>query len=393
MRGLLDSGALRALGAILVMHSVVTMAGYSIPVIAPQAAADIGIRPESVGFLVATLYVVAMVTGLLSGMLVDRFGPTRLFQVLLLAVAAGCGLLMSSTAVTAFAAAAVLGAVTGPLNPLGSHVLAQTTPTRWRALVFSLKQCGTPAGGMLAGAILPPLALAHDWRVAIAVIPAVALVLVALAPIGRLGGATPGPARRGGILEATVRALRGVVRDPGLRRVAIVGACFAACQMALGSYLVVYLWREAGLSPALAGLAFSALHVAGIVSRIVLGSVADRRISSQRLLMILALVMAASLLGLTQVTAAWPVLAVFAMTAAMGTSGNGWVGLFFSELARLAPSERTAEVAGGGQFVMYGGIVAGPLVFGALLGATGSYGLCLSLFAGVALLAAALAAR
>jgi cyanate permease len=59
--------------------------------------------------------------------------------------------------------------------------------------------------------------------------------------------------------------------------------------------------------------------------------------------------------------------------------------LFFSELARLAPADRTAEIAGGGQSVMYAGIVAGPLIFGALLGASGSYALCLWLFAGIAL--------
>jgi cyanate permease len=65
------------------------------------------------------------------------------------------------------------------------------------------------------------------------------------------------------------------------------------------------------------------------------------------------------------------------------------VGLFFSELARLAPSDRTAEIAGGGQSVMYAGIVVGPLLFGALLGWSASYALCLWLFAGISMLSCA----
>lgn len=88
---------------------------------------------------------------------------------------------------------------------------------------------------------------------------------------------------------------------------------------------------------------------------------------------------------LTLVSSHWPVAGLFAVTIVVGVGSNGWVGLFFSELARLAPADRTAEIAGGGQSVMYSGIVAGPLVFGALLGASGSYAACWWLFAGIAL--------
>jgi len=380
MRDLVRSGVLRPLGAILLMHSVITTAGYAVPVIAPVAAPAMGLAPEHVGFLVAAIYVSAMVTAPISGVMVARLGPARLFAAMLLVIAAGTALFTLSTALAAFAGALLIGCATGPLNPLGSHVLSRASPPAWRAFVFSIKQCGTPAGGMLAGAVLPPLALAFGWRGAMLVIPVAACVLLVLAPVaGR--GAQGAPVAGGGVRGAMVRSLRGVMLDARLRRVALTGACFAACQMAIGSYLVVYLWRVAGISTELAGLAFSAMHVAGIVSRIVLGAVADRQVGSQRLLAALALVMAASLALLTGLTAEWPLAGVFALTAAVGVSGNGWVGLFFSELARLAPAERTAEIAGGGQSVMYAGIVAGPLAFGALLGASGSYALCLWLFA------------
>jgi predicted MFS family arabinose efflux permease len=343
-----------------------------------------GLEPESVGFLVAVMYFAAMITAPVSGTLIARFGPARMFQGLLLGIALGCVLFSVSTALSAFLGVLLIGCASGPMNPVGSHVLVRAAPPRWRAFVFSVKQCATPAGGMFAGALLPPLSLAFGWQVAMLTIPVVAVALMFLAPMSTRG-AQGGPVAGGSMLRAMVRSLRGVLLDDGLRRVALTGTAFAACQMAIGSYLVVYLWRVAELSPATAGLAFSTMHVAGIASRIVLGAIADRRVSSQNLLAGLALGMVASLALLTAVSSSWPVAGLFAVTIVVGVSSNGWVGLFFSELARLAPADRTAEIAGGGQSVMYAGIVVGPLIFGALLGASGSYAACWWLFAGVAL--------
>ena len=56
-----------------------------------------------------------------------------------------------------------------------SHILAQVAPPRRRGLIFSIKQSAVPAGGLLAGVLLPPLAEAAGWPVAI--LCALALVL------------------------------------------------------------------------------------------------------------------------------------------------------------------------------------------------------------------------
>jgi predicted MFS family arabinose efflux permease len=364
--------------AILAMQSVITMGGYGIPVIAPDAAADLGMTPESVGFLVSTIYLVGMVTGLGTGVLVARMGATRLFQLLLVCVGSGVGLVLAGSPLGAVAGAVLIGCATGPLNPAGSHVLARVAPPHWRALVFSIKQCGTPAGGMLAGAVIPPLVVAYDWRVAFAVVPLAALALLTLAPCGGLGAREGAAQATGNVLRDTLGSLRLVAGDGAIRAVAVTGMCLAACQLALSSYLVLYLRDEVGLSPAHAGATFAVLHVSGIVARVALGAIADRQISAQRLLIVLALVMAASLALIARFSPGWPGALVLGVTVAMGVSGNGWVGLFFLELAKLAPEGRTADVAGGGQFIMYGGIVAGPLLFGAGLALTHSYTACFS---------------
>jgi predicted MFS family arabinose efflux permease len=376
------------LAAIFAMQSALTMGAYAFPVVIPVAALDLGIAPESVGFFVATIYIVAMLVGLYSGRVLVQLGPTRLFQVLLGLSAAGALALTLGSVWSVILAAVLVGCSTGPMNPSGSQVLARVASPDTRALIFSLKQCATPTGGILAGAILPALILAYDWRMAMLAVAAFVAVMVVVAPFGRLGRKdeiVPGeePA-------SPMQALRAVLTDGSLRAVTITGFGLALCQMGLATYLIVFLWREAGYSPAEAGFIFAVLHIAGIISRVFLGLIADRLLSARLVLALIGITLSLAFLAIPHLTAAWPIAAVYGVVAVAGASGNGWVGLYFAELARLAPEDRVAEVAAGSQFVTYLGIVCGPLIFGSLLQATDSYLICFNVLAVVAMVSALL---
>ncbi|MEM7250070.1 MAG: MFS transporter [Pseudomonadota bacterium] len=377
------ASALQPLTTVFVIQVLMTMAAYGIAVLVPEAAADIGIAPESVGFLTATLYFTAMPTGLLSAFIINRLGATRTFQLLLLFIGLGGVSLMAAHPLLAYLGAALIGAGTGPMNPTGSHVLLRTAPDNWKPLFFSLKQCGTPAGGILAGAALPALAVLYDWRVALALLPVGALMLIALAPLGQLGGRErPGESSRN---ETDVLAsIRLALSTRERASVAVLGAIMGACQLAMASYFVVYLVSHVGLDVVKAGGVFVVFHVSGIVARVLLGVLAERALSTQALLALLAFIMASAIALLTQfeTTPNWWL--IYATTAALGVSANGWVGLFFAEVARLAPSGQAVFVTGGAQFIMYIGIVLGPVIFGTLLTATGNYDVCFALFASLA---------
>jgi hypothetical protein len=71
----------------------------------------------------------------------------------------------------------------------------------------------------------------------------------------------------------------------------------------------------------------------------------------------------------------------------LGIGGNGWVGLFMSEIALLAPDGRAADATSGNQFFMYGGIVAGPAIGSLLLGIADSYLVLFVTFAGAVVVA------
>jgi MFS family permease len=382
---MLNLAVLVPLGTIFLVQSLLTMAAYGISVIIPDAAADIGIRPELVGLLSGTLYLFAMVSGPLTAPLLRRFGPTRLFQLLVGMMGLGALALIGSHPALAFVGAIIMGLATGPMNPTGSHVLARATALTWQPLVFSLKQCGTPAGGMLAGAALPALVLAYNWQVALALLPVGAIVLICVAPLGRLGGRPTEPEPPRALLSEIGSSLRSALSTRALISVALSGAILGACQLAVASYYVVFLWRAVGMTTLQAGQVFVFFHIVGILARVALGFLAQRVIATRYLFSCLGVFMAAGTAAAATLDEYSSTLTVYLITALLGIGGNGWVGLFFAELARLAPQE-AAKVAGGGQFIMYLGIVIGPVVFALLLNTTGSFQVCLNVFAVLALL-------
>jgi len=377
----------RPLTTIFVVQALMTMASYGLAVIIPDAAGDIGLSPAAVGYLTGSMFLAAMLTGPATPFLIRAIGATRVFQWLVALIAFAAFALIAAHPVLAFVGAIVIGVATGPMNPSGSHVLARAAPGRWLPLVFSIKQCGTPAGGMLAGAILPLLTLEFGWQIALAVLPAGACVLILIAPLGRLGTRTDEAPATGHVLSEMLGALRAATATPALRQVCLAGACLGACQLSLASYYVVYLWSNAGMSTMEAGRTFVVFHIVGIIARIALGAIAEQFVATRTLLALLGAAMALGIVGAGFIDGDSGTLYIYAITALLGVSANGWVGLFFAELARLVPNQ-AALVAGGGQFVMYLGIVLGPILFATLLTSTGSYPLCFAVFTGVALVTA-----
>ena len=387
MRDLFQARVMTPLLVIVAIQSVLTMGSYAIPVVASAAAADFGLPASAVGGAVSIIYLTAMIVGLPSGQYIARFGAQRVFQAALLFTAAGVLLIALANPLWAVLGAMFIGISTAPMNPAGSHVLARVSPPRWQPFIFSIKQCGTPAGGMLAGAILPPLIVLYDWRTALYVIPAFVIAALLVSSVFGVGPKEPRRSSRGLALKDIVASLRFVWSDRIQRGHALAGMAFAGCQLAMASYLVVYLWRGLGLAPELAGLIFATVHASGIVARIVLGFVAGRWIATRAALPLLAYIMAAGLAAVAFSADDWPVWIFFAIAVILGIGGNGWVGLFLSEITILAPDDRAADATSGNQFFMYGGIVAGPALGGGILAATDSYPVLYFVFAGFALLA------
>ncbi len=388
MRELLRTKIRVALPAMLAIQSFGTMCGFAGAVVAVQAAADLGVKSTNIGIYTAVIYIVAMLAGLGAGGILARYGAIRTCQAALLAAILG---LVLASAVPLWQAAIVaamsIGIGMGPLNPASSRILARHSPPRWQPFVFSVKQTGTPMGGMLAGLLLPPLMALYDWRIAVVAIAALPLLtLLGLQLVRDELDDDRDPALRIG-LAGVVESLRLIVASKPLATLAVAGFLFTFAQMAILSFTVIYLAEENGLSTEFAGGVFAIIHGSAIPARIVWGAVAGRFLSSWVLLGLIGVMMSGSIVALSLFTPFWPFWLTALVAVLLGVSINGALGLLLSEFARLAPPDKVAEAAGGGQFFLFFGIVSGPPTFGAIVEFGGGYSNAFYLIAAATLVA------
>ncbi len=386
--------ATAALLATTAIQVAATASILTVPAIAPLVAADLGLPTSMVGTYLSLVYVGAASAALLGGAIVLRVGALRLSQLSLLACALGLLLGLVPAILVVALSAMVVGCGYGPITPASSHVLARTTPPARMGLTFSIKQTGVPAGAALAGLLVPPLALAAGWRIAVAAVAGLALVVsMAAQPLRRDLDADRNRSAHFSLAHF-VAALRLVIASPSLRTMAAVSFVYAGLQMCVSGFIVAYLAEEIGLSLVSAGVGLTVANVAGVAARIGWGAFADRVASPRATLALLGALMAASSAATATFTVAWPLAAMLVVVAALGATAIGWNGVYLAETARVAPAGQAALATGGCLFFTYVGVVFCPLLFGMLQRASGSDAYCFAAAAGAyALVAAVLALR
>jgi len=383
-----------ALAAALLLQSVSSFVVRAVPVLGPAVTGAAGAPPEAVGHLAAaaaigTLWCLTGVAGLL-----PRLGALRVLQLGAVAGALGLVLTASGWWWAMLLGAVLVGAGYAPSPPAGSDILSRSAPARHRSLLFSIKQSGVPFGAMVAGLMLPAVALALDWRSAL-------LAGAALALLGALAvqpwraaidaGRDPTrPARLSRFVSADVAfgPWRSLAFAPGLAAIAAAGFAFAVVQGCLLAFLVTFLAVERGFGLAAAGLVFAAMQVAGTGARIAAGWLADRLGSNRLTLILLGLVSAAAVASVALIGPDWPLGAVLAVGVLAGLASISWNGVYLAEVARLAPDGRVGEATAGSTFFTFLGYAAGPAAFAFLVATGAGYPLAFVL-AGTCPLAAA----
>jgi len=365
-----------SLAATLAIQIYTAMAASAPAVLAPVLATDLGITPTWIGVFIGLLYTGAMIGSLASGGFIARYGAIRVSQACVLLCAAGTAtvaLLPAAAVPLMILAAFATGVGYGPITPASSAVLVRTTPAAQMALTFSIKQTGVPVGIALGGALLPALALALGWRGALLVVAA-AGVLVALAaqPIRAALDAHRERAQPVS-LRSIVAPLRMVMQTKVLRDLSLVGLGFAAVQVCLTTYLVVFLHEALEWTLVASGLALTCATLGAVVGRIAWGLVADRLLPPVRTLALIGSLASGCGLVLAAATTAWPAWLLLPLATLYGGMAIGWNGVQLAELARRSPPGMAGAVTGASGFVTFGGVVAGPTLFAALAGAFSSY--------------------
>lgn len=357
----------------LVIQAMVAMALLSLPVLAPVVAQALQVSPALVGLYVSVTYAGAMLATLMGGATVARMGAIRVSQWGLVLCALGL-LLCAVPWLPAMALGAVLiGLGYGPITPASSHLLARTTPPHQMSFVFSIKQTGVPLGSMLAGAVVPTLALWGNWQLSLVVVAVVCLLCAWLSQSLRaeLDSDRQSDARiRWGSL---IEPIRLVLAHRALRTMAACSFMFSMVQLSLTTYLVTFLHDDLSYGLVAAGLALSVTQLGGIGGRVVWGYVADRCLGARRMLLLLASMMALGALASAFLTPDTPHSVVIAILLGFGASAIGWNGVYLAEVARRAPSGMASKATGGTLAFTFLGVVLGPPMFGVVSAVFGTY--------------------
>ena len=367
------------------IQAMVSMALLTLPAMAPAVARALAVPSTLVGAYVALCYFAAMLSSLVGGTLVRRLGAIRVSQLGLGLCAVGLALCALPWLPAVALGALCIGAGYGPITPASSHLLALTTPAHRMSLVFSIKQTGVPAGGMLAGALVPGLSLWLGWQGTLLAVAGVCALCAALAqPLRAALDGDRQPAQPLA-LQALFIPIGMVLGQPSLRALAACSFLFSAVQVSTTAYMVTYLNESLGMTLLAAGAALSVSQLAGVVGRIAWGAVADRGLGPRNTLMLLATLMIVGSVLTALLQPQWPTLLIWAIVALLGASAIGWNGVYLATVARQAPPGQAGVATGGTLLFTFMGVVCGSPAFGALAGASGSYRIA---FAALALPAA-----
>lgn len=367
------------------IQAMVSMALLTLPAMAPAVARALAVPSTLVGAYVALCYFAAMLSSLVGGTLVRRLGAIRVSQLGLGLCAVGLALCALPWLPAVALGALCIGAGYGPITPASSHLLALTTPAHRMSLVFSIKQTGVPAGGMLAGALVPGLSLWLGWQGTLLAVAGVCALCAALAqPLRAALDGDRQPAQPLA-LQALFIPIGMVLGQPSLRALAACSFLFSAVQVSTTAYMVTYLNESLGMTLLAAGAALSVSQLAGVLGRVAWGAVADRGLGPRNTLMLLAALMMVGSVLTALLQPQWPTLLIWAIVALLGASAIGWNGVYLATVARQAPPGQAGVATGGTLLFTFMGVVCGSPAFGALAGASGSYRIA---FAALALPAA-----
>lgn len=367
------AGSWLPLALTLAIQSMVAMAQITVPVMAPQVAADLQVSPALVGVFVSITYVGAMIASLTGGVAVTRWGAIRVSQCGLVICALGLSLCASGWLPLLALGALLVGLGYGPITPASSHVLARTTPAHRMSLVFSIKQTGVPVGFMLGGAIVPSLTLMVGWQASLLVVAAVSVLCAALSQPLQAGFDDDRDPSQRIRLSSLLQPIRLVLSHRSLATMAACSFMFCIVQMSLTTYLVTFLHTELAYGLVAAGLVLSFSQMGGVTGRILWGYVADRGLGAFRTLVMLAGLMAICALIAATFMPQTPRAVVIAVLVVFGASAIGWNGVYLAEVARRAPAGQASLATGGTlAFTFLGGLV-GPSVFGGLSSLLGTY--------------------
>ena len=364
--------ALATIGGVTAVQVVATMGILMPAAIAPELARTLDLPVSMIGFQVSLAYVGATLMSLCGGLVQRKLGAVLANQIAATAIGLSLLIIAIPHVVALFVGSLGLGIAYGMTNPAASHLMMKIASPTNRNLIFSVKQTGQPLGGVVAGLMAPPIAIAFGWQWSLMAGAFLALSTVLLIQPLRAkldGDRDPTTKFRGAVFKDVSLVLR--IRE--LRLLALAALTFSGVQLALMTFAVTMLVEDVKFDLVLAGVGLAVIQIAGVVGRLGWGVIADRNGDGRKTLLFAQSLSVVAAVATAFLSDSMPLVAVFGILFLFGMSAVGWNGVFMAEIGRLAPEGKIGSATGGVLVPTFIGVMMGPLVFSAIHEVTATY--------------------
>jgi MFS family permease len=341
--------------------------GVGLPAIAPAIRDTFGLSLAEVGAVLSSHWLGTLVTLLPWGFLTDRIGER-----MVLATGLGtCGLLLvvagrAETFWQLYALLFLAGAAGASVNAATGRAVMGWFDASQRGLALGIRQAAVPVGGLVGAFALPHFTVHHAYA-----------LLGGLCLLGAAAGAIF--LREPAALPVEVADVEWTLRDHRLWRLCSVSGLYVVSQMAILSFVTLYLHDERSLSKSHAAAVLGAVQVAAMVMRIGAGQWSDKVGTRIGPLARIGIAMSVALAVVTGLLNAPLILLVPAFVVA-GSLTMAWNGVAFAAVAELAGRARSGSALGVQQTVLSLMGVGTPLAFAAVV-SSGSWSLAYGLAA------------
>lgn len=219
----------------------------SLGIMAPTLSRDMQLSPEALSLVASSFFFAYALMQIPSGMLIDRIGPRRTLSVLLLFTAVGAGMFAMADNASELVFARIMmgigcaGIFSGAFVVIGQWVAADKLVTQTGIL-----NSFAALGGLCATAPLAILLTYYDWHECFWVFSAgVAVLLIAVIALIR-----EPPEARAARSESLLDVFSGVaraIRQPGMKRLLVVGIPISTQTAIMGAWGTPYLRDVHGL--------------------------------------------------------------------------------------------------------------------------------------------------
>lgn len=353
---------------------VSVLPSFCLTILAGSVIRDLAMSRTELGVVVGAGSAVAAISTIGLGALADRRGGRfAVIVAFVFGVGALGGIAIAPSFPILLAAAVLAGLCLGAATPATNLVVLFALSRGRRGLLTGVKQAGETVAIVLAGALLPSLAILLGWRGAVGAAVAIPLFGIlatfALIPVdAQSPPAAAGPSGRAP-LSHDVWWLTTYTLVMGLSGGAV------------STYVALYAQERVGVSVATSGYVLALMGAVAIAGRIVWGHLAERATAFPMRFIVLS--------GLTAIAAAclWAASILGPMMLWAGAVMWGLSQLSFAAVTAVAIMAFAGrEVAGRASGILLVGfsigLMCGPILFGVARDASGGYDLG---FAGVLL--------